>query len=81
MPVGDPGGDTVERNVNRSARDADHNRQQEHHQEDSRSCPRPHREWTRILWRRDRETDYFSFQDSPPSVSFTPERKVNGSAG
>jgi hypothetical protein len=33
------------------------------------------------LWGLHRETDYFSFQDSPPSVSFTPERKVNGSAG
>ncbi len=81
MPVQQRRDDSSQWDAHRSARnshgDRAHESEKENGDDGSRAHARPAGRAVRGL----RKADYFSFQDSPPNVTCTPERYVNGRAG
>ena len=71
----------MQRDVNRPASNAQEDRARQSKHEGSDNRPRaPARRMHVNPWPIC-QADYFSFQDSPPNVTCTPERNVNGTAG
>ena len=67
--------------VNRSAGNAQDDRARQSKHEGSDNSPRTHARRMHVNPWLLCQADYFSFQDSPPNVTCTPERNVNGRAG